>query len=598
MKTRLVAAGLVALSIAYLAFFVSRGWIPHDEGMIGQSAERVMSGQTPHVDYEEPYTGGLAQMHALVFKVAGVDLIYPRWVLFAGAVLAQVLIYLILRRFLQPIGAALGAWLALGWSFPNYFAALPSWWLLVSALLCLWAFLRHVETGLMRYAVVAGLAAGLSILVKQTGLYVLVALLMALLYGGGQGQERRGWLPGRVICVAVAGGALGLAFMILSARLALSDLLYLLLPILACSRLLLADDVRRSNFDSWRALAAPAAAMAAASAPLLWFLAPYVTEQQVGTLLNGVFVLPQKRVQFAALEMPPAQWMLAGLPLLGAVLPLPAFARVRAFDGKHTRLALSVAGAALLIDSLYNFTSYQLIWQAARGCAALLPVAICGLVMSGHAENPTERRVLFGFAVFLAWASLVQVPFSAPIYFCYVAPLAVLAAAALGSHSRALGRPTLAVAASVLAAFALISMNRGYVYNLGAVHHPFAIDTPLGVERASLRVSAADAVSYQRVVELIRAHLGDGKLVAGPDAPEVYFLAGRFSPSGTLFDFFTDQVSAEGGLNDMPGLPAASVVVLNHGRRFSLGPSAHLAAKVRRMFPNSEAVGTLEVRWR
>jgi hypothetical protein len=86
--------------------------------------------------------------------------------------------------------------------------------------------------------------------------------------------------------------------------------------------------------------------------------------------------------------------------------------------------------------------------------------------------------------------------------------------------------------------------------------------------------------------------------VAGPDAPEVYFLTGRFSPSGTLFDFFTDGVSAEGGLNDLPGLPSASVVVLNHGRRFSQGPSAHLAAKARRMFPHSEAVGTLEVRWR
>ena len=160
MRTRLIAVALVALSIVYLACFVSRGWIPHDEGMIGQSAERVLSGETPHVDYEEPYTGGLAQMHALVFRLAGVDLIYPRWVLFAGAVLAQALIYFILSRYLEPIAAALGAWLALGWSFPNYFAALPSWWLLVCALMCLWAFLRHVETGLMRYAVAARLAAG------------------------------------------------------------------------------------------------------------------------------------------------------------------------------------------------------------------------------------------------------------------------------------------------------------------------------------------------------------------------------------------------------------------------------------------------------
>ena len=78
----------------------------------------------------------------------------------------------------------------------------------------------------------------------------------------------------------------------------------------------------------------------------------------------------------------------------------------------------------------------------------------------------------------------------------------------------------------------------------------------------------------------------------------MYFLTGRFSPSGTLFDFFTDEVSAEGGLNDLPGLPERQRRRAQSRPGFSLGPSAHLAAKVRRMFPNSEGVGTLEVRWR
>ena len=67
-------------------FHSDRGWIPHDEGMLGQSAERVLTGEVPHVDYEEPYTGGLSLMHALVFRLAGIDLIFPRWLLFAGAV--------------------------------------------------------------------------------------------------------------------------------------------------------------------------------------------------------------------------------------------------------------------------------------------------------------------------------------------------------------------------------------------------------------------------------------------------------------------------------------------------------------------------------
>jgi hypothetical protein len=273
----LAAAGLVGLSIAYLGLFVSRGWIPHDEGMIGQSAERVLIGEVPHVDYEEPYTGGLAWTHALAFRLAGIDLIYPRWLLFAGVALAQVLVYLILRRFLQPIGAAIGAWLALGWSYPNYFAALPSWWLLIFALVCVWAFVRHVETGLLRYAVGAGLAAGVSILVKQTGVYLLVALMMALLFGGGA-RDARAWWPGRIVCATVAVGADGLALLVLSARLALPDLVYLFLPILACGRLLLAADARRSPGPVWRTLTAPAAAAAAALVPLLCFITPYLID--------------------------------------------------------------------------------------------------------------------------------------------------------------------------------------------------------------------------------------------------------------------------------------------------------------------------------
>ena len=599
MKTRLIAGALVGLSIVYLALFVPRGWIPHDEGMIGQSAERVLNGERPHVDYEEPYTGGLAWLHALVFKLSGVDLIFPRWLLFAGAVVAQVLTYLILRRFVEPIGAAIGTWLALGWSFPNYFAALPSWWLLVCALVCIWAFVKYTETGLLRYVAAAGIAAGIAILIKQTGLYLLVALVMALLYGGGRENHKiRTWWPGRIACAGVAVGALGLSLMILAARPALSDLLYLFVPILACSRLLLADDGQQSSRQPWGVLAAPAMAVAAAALPLLIFIIPYLIDQEIGILLRGVFVLPQKRVQFAAVEMPPAHWILAGLPLLAIVMPLPAFARTPALGNRYMAAMLWVIGAILVVAALYNVTAYQLIWHAARGVAALLPVAICGMLMSGYAHDAKERRILFGFAAFLAWASLVQVPFSAPIYFCYVAPIGIVAAAGVARYNRAFNRPALAVSVAVLLAFALVSMNRGYVYNLGARHRPLAIAAPLDLERASLRVTDADAVSYRRVIELISSHIGDGDLVAGPDVPEVYFLAGRFSLSDTLFDFFTDQATAEGGLNDMPGLSTASVVVLNHGRSFSAGPSAHLAAKVRRMFPNSEGIGVLEVRWR
>ena len=65
--------------------FVSRGWWPHDEGLLGQSADAVLRGGVPHIDYEESYSGGLSWLYAGVFKVAGVELLNIRWFLFFGA---------------------------------------------------------------------------------------------------------------------------------------------------------------------------------------------------------------------------------------------------------------------------------------------------------------------------------------------------------------------------------------------------------------------------------------------------------------------------------------------------------------------------------
>ena len=157
---RAIAVLLLAGAVVYLVPFVPRGWFPHDEGMIGQSAERVLRGALPHIGYEEPYTGGLTWLYAQVFRVAGIDLANLRWLLFAAAALAQVLVYSILRRHLGPVAAALATWLALAWSFPNYFAGLPSWWVLICALSSLWALFRFFETGRLRYVALAGLAVG------------------------------------------------------------------------------------------------------------------------------------------------------------------------------------------------------------------------------------------------------------------------------------------------------------------------------------------------------------------------------------------------------------------------------------------------------
>ena len=394
---------------------------------------------------------------------------------------------------------------------------------------------------------------------------------------------------GRILCASLAIAAVGLAFMVLSSRLAIAELLYLLLPIAACSRLLI---------TSQGGLRGPATAVAAAALPLTCFILPYMADQQMGSLLDGLFVLPQKRLQFASLDMPPAHWIVAGIPLVAIVMPLPLLDRARGFATRPVVGMLWLLGLTVPILSLYDMTSYQVIWQSVRAFAALLPIACCWLILSERVHDPKQRRILFGLASMLAWASLVQFPFSAAIYFCYVTPLTVTAAVAAAGNSAAIRRPLVGVAAALLLTFALVSMNPGYIFNLGWRHETQALNVPLNLPRADLRVSAADAVTYRRVVELIESHIGTGRLVAGPDCPELYFLTGQFSPTGSLFDFFTTDASGEGGLRHLPAWTTARVVVLNHRRTFSPGLSPDLGASVRRMFPESEAAGPFEVRWR
>src|SRR5262245_50429123 len=68
----LVLAVVWLISAVYMATHVKHGWMPHDEGTLGLSAERVLQGQMPHRDFDD-YTGGLTYLHALAFRVWGIN---------------------------------------------------------------------------------------------------------------------------------------------------------------------------------------------------------------------------------------------------------------------------------------------------------------------------------------------------------------------------------------------------------------------------------------------------------------------------------------------------------------------------------------------
>src|SRR5712691_8772271 len=144
-RWRIVFAVVWVVSASYVLPFVRRGWIPHDEGTLAQSAERVMRGEVPHRDFDEGYTGGLSYLHAAAFRLGGTRLSTLRWVLYGAFLLFSAATFGIARRLGPAWLAALLALLAAAWSVPNYFAGLPSWYNLFLAAFATLFLMRSIE---------------------------------------------------------------------------------------------------------------------------------------------------------------------------------------------------------------------------------------------------------------------------------------------------------------------------------------------------------------------------------------------------------------------------------------------------------------------
>ena len=178
---RRVLAALLCLSAIYLWQFAFDGWIPHDDGMLAQIAERVMAGEMPHRDFDDPYTGLLGYLHGLGFLTFGISLRSIRLVLFLFTLAWLPAMYVLARHFVAPLGAGLVTALALTWTLPNYFAAVPFYYNLFLATFGMVALARHVDTDRRYWLGIAGACGGLAFLIKSAGGFYFTAAALLFL---------------------------------------------------------------------------------------------------------------------------------------------------------------------------------------------------------------------------------------------------------------------------------------------------------------------------------------------------------------------------------------------------------------------------------
>lgn len=610
-RTRGLALLVVLIvSSLYVLRHLDRGWVPFDDGALAQAAERALRGELPHRDFDDIYTGGLALWDALVFRAAGINLLALRDALFMLFVLWMPAVYYLASRVATPARAAFVTFLCVVWSLPNYNAAMPSWYNLFLGTFAVAAIARYIETEGRRWLVVAGVAVGLSILVKIVGLYLAAAALLVFVNEeqiasrraagapGGEGDRRVSWFV--TVSLGLFIGALAL---LLWRRAYPAELLQFFAP----GALLAAYLIRRE----WTTEGAPARARLARLAgligpfllgvivPVALFLVPYVRSGSVPALLTGVFVVPTRRFAVATMRLPPVWTMLAALGPIGLVW---MSWRVRRSARWYESALLAIGVAALVRAAGTNEELYRWIWYSAR---ALFPLFVLAGLYLLAARRPVGRatprvqRLTYLLLAATAMASLVQYPFAAPNYFTYVAPLIILSGLTLLAWIGPTSPVPLRALLAVYLLFGMFRMNISLLTRMGASHVPYAGTKPLTMERGGgLRVSHTEAEIYNAIVPALRAHARGGYTWASPDLPEIYFLSGLRNPTRALFDFLGDESNRADQLIQLLDAHGITAVVVNLNPYYSPAPSPDVIRALERRFPNAQEFGPYQLRWR
>lgn len=608
-SARLVMLVVLVFGAVILGSVLRDGWYPHDEGALGQSAERVLGGEVPHRDFTEIYTGLLSYINAAVFAVLPISSIAMRVPLLLCALLWLGAMYRVLVRFAPPVGAGLAALTAFVWSVPNYPAPIPSWYILFVTTFAALALLRWHETERTRWLVLAGAMGGVAFLFKLTGIFVLMggglALAAAEIPATGDAAGRspadgpplsRGafaWVMPSVLLLAVlalarvAGGADRelLRFVVPTAVLALG------LAARFGQRSALPDAAR------WRALVHRLTPfLLGAAAPVLAYFAIQAALGALPMLIEGVFVTPFRRVTFASMRPPSIASLLFSVPL-GLLLWVPS-------TSGAARRALPVLAAlgsgAIVFLSGTSIRAYQLGWMSAWGL--LFFVALEGAVAASRttvAGGVTHRSsAAITLACMAVSAALVEFPFAAPIYTLYALPVTMLAAVALVRVADRVSDALQLVVIGFLLVFGLVRVVPGSPGSRGLGFAPSMNVAPLDLPRSGLRVEPLESVVYEGVIRLVQEKAGGGAIWAGPDAPEIYFLSGLPNRTRTFFDFLDGPEPDGISLVDRIAALDAKVVVVKKNAQFSPALTLTVVDSLRRTYTSQRDFPGYLVLWR
>ena len=593
---------VLLLGGALLARELNRGWVPHDEGALGQSAERVLAGQVPHRDFDEIYTGLLSYLNAAAFRLGGIRASTLRLPLFGFALLWLATLYRMAIRFAPPAGAGLVALACFVYSVPNYRAAVPSWYILFFATFGAFALMRWHEDPRRRWLVLAGAAGGIAFLFKLSGVFCIAGGGLALLATSRRSIPEIGatkslrWFQ---LAFTAAMATIGLGLAVVVARVGNREVVRLVVPVALIMAAIIASEWRMGRGAASGRLRELFAALGpyllGVGIPLACLLLAYAVAGGVSDLILGVFVTPFRLLSSAFMRPPAWGAILWVVPIGWALWPQ----RVRRDALLTTAITITWFGV-LIIGSAREPVFYQAGWLASWGVPVLVAIAGAALWLKVPADD-AERRTHAHAITLCAMAVcclFVEFPFAAPIYTLYALPLSLLALAATVCAWNRTPKVNQVAVALFFLLFGYFRLVPGTLNSLGQRFAANTEDARSALPRADLRIPPDEAAQYDELITFVQQTATGRVLWAGPDAPEVYFLSGRPNRTRTLFQFLDRSPETTRSLAWQPRSVNASLVVLKLRPEFSPAPTMALITELRAAYPKEREFSEFLVLWR
>jgi hypothetical protein len=596
------------------------GVIPGDTGALAHAAERVLDGELPHRDFDDPYSGALSVLNAASFAVWGEHVSSMRRIWIAAASAFCGLLYFAARRALNrsaALGVVLAAFL---WSIPNYPSPMPTWYNLFFAAAGAWALDRYLTTERLAWVAVAGACGGVSILFKVVGLYFFAAAgLFFVFQAQSRSLERLAKAasssaqghasPVQVVASLAIGVGLCLPAVAVVSLIAMTpripELTTFAGPTLVLVGFLLVRERLVFGVEPVarlvRVVRDTGVMLAGAALPMIVYLAPYALSGSLDDWWQGVFVKPRLRLSDDHMGRPIDANLFCGAMLgLGA-----AAAAVTVGLNRRFRLvpvfSVVVPGCWLLTQAR-DPSVYAIVWELLRlvplAAAATGVLVLCRMRTEKHEQESAGRTFLW--LALAALFSLVQYPLAHGIYFLYFAPILFLATANLLAQAEHFAWPTVRPAGAALLTFVILfGGNWVYAANptlYGVSYSPCNWNARLSTDRARIRYDAATARIYNSLIDEVRRHSSRGScILALPDCPEIYYFTGRRNPTRTFYDAFDGdygQAERDQRILRLIDRHDINVVVLREwGAVSPLAVSDDLFSELHRRFPHQRQIG-------